>query len=85
MKFDTGRFLIKNADSGNLAVLPDANHGTDLVGAIPGLDDHLKGEKVCSLVRLFISHIRLISPFHFEVEHHLAKHQEVQQIQDPEL
>ena len=43
---NTGRFLIKNADSGNLAVLPNDDHGADLVGAIPGLKDHLKGQKV---------------------------------------
>ena len=41
-----GRFLIKNVYSGNLAVLPNANQPADLVGAIQGLRDDLKGQKV---------------------------------------
>ena len=51
MKIDTGRFLITNAHSGNLAILSDANEGTDLVGAIPSIDEDLRGEKVrCSFI-----------------------------------
>ena len=46
MKLAAGRYLIRNAATGNLAVLLDANPGTDLKGAILGLDDNLEGMKV---------------------------------------
>jgi len=47
LKPPSGRYLIKNAQSGNLAVLADDNYATDLRSAIPGLEDDLEGEKVC--------------------------------------
>ena len=46
MDFGTGRFLIRNAHSGNIAVLSDANYSTDIRGTIRGLEDELKGETV---------------------------------------
>ena len=46
MLFDTGRYVIKNAENGHLATLTDANRDSNIVGSVPGLDDNLRGEKV---------------------------------------
>ena len=45
MLFDTGRYVIRNAENGNLATLTDANRDSNVVGSVPGLDDDLRGEK----------------------------------------
>ena len=74
MLFDTGRYLIKNADNGNLATLPDANKSSNVVGSVPGLDDNLIGEKVCSITA------RRNRPQPHPVEYRAPKQRKVQEV-----
>ena len=46
MPLDTGRYIIRNVEHGNVVTLQPPSEGTLLVGKVPELDPHLKATEV---------------------------------------
>jgi hypothetical protein len=68
MPLETGRYYIMNVKFSNLAILPDANDDSDLVGNAEADNDR---DKVCGeLAKSLISMTRAI--YDLPVEYHVA-------------